>query len=94
VGRFGYEASGKAMADNAAKGFIKVLVARQGHRALGVHIIGKNACELVMEGALAVANGLTAEQVAGATHAHPSLSEIYAEAFGNALGRAIHARNA
>lgn len=93
VGKFSYEANGKALAEAAAKGFIKVLVGKQYHEILGVHIIGKHACEMIMEGALAIQNELTAEEIVNTIHPHPSVSEIYNEAFRAALKIAIHAKN-
>ncbi len=93
VGRFDYMASGKAQAENAPKGFIKVLVAEDDHKVLGVHVIGKHACEMIMEATVAITNKLTAEQVIASVHPHPSVSEIFSEAFNNAFKRAIHTRN-
>ena len=46
--------------------------------------------ELMAELTLAVANGLTAEDVANTIHNHPTLSEVTGEAALDVLGRAIH----
>ncbi|MDL2273540.1 dihydrolipoyl dehydrogenase [Oscillospiraceae bacterium OttesenSCG-928-G22] len=91
-GKFQYQANGRAMIEGS-RGFVKVLLDGDSHRILGVHIIGKHACELIMEGTLAVANGLTAEQIVGTVHPHPSMSEAFSEAVQAALGEAIHMLN-
>jgi len=59
-------------------------------KILGVHLIGPNATDLIGEGALAVQLGCTVSELAETIHAHPTLSEIYAETAFKALGRSVH----
>ena len=92
VGKFFYEGNGKALVEGQ-KGFIKVIVSEEYGEILGVHIIGKYACEMIMQGSIARTNELTAEELVYTIFPHPSVSEIFNEAFSNALGRAIHSKN-
>merc|ERR1712130_289379 len=49
-------------------------------KILGVHIVGPVAGEMIAEGVLAMEYGATAEDVARACHAHPTMSEAFKEA--------------
>jgi dihydrolipoamide dehydrogenase len=59
-------------------------------RVLGVHLIGPHATDILGEGALAVANGLSVSAVADTIHAHPTLAEILLEVALKATGKALH----
>lgn len=91
VGRFPFMASGRARALDEAEGFVKVLVAPEAGRLLGVHILGPRASELIAEAVAIMAFGGSVEDVALITHAHPTLGEAFKEASLGALGRALHA---
>lgn len=71
---------GKAQAMGELPGFFKLVAAADSGRLLGAHIVGAHASDLVAEAALAVANGLTLEQMAHTIHAHPTLAEGLYEA--------------
>jgi dihydrolipoamide dehydrogenase len=73
-----------------SEGFFQVVADAADHRILGVTIVGAEASDLLAEGALAVENGLTLEQVVKTVHAHPTLPEGFLEAAENALGCGIH----
>lgn len=78
-----YRANGKALASGHSEGFVKVLVSPATGEILGCHILGAHASDLIQEVVLAMAHGLSAEQVAKQTiHGHPTLSEIIASALG------------
>jgi dihydrolipoamide dehydrogenase len=55
-----------------------------------VHIIGPRAGDLIAEAAVAMAYGASSEDIARASHAHPTLAECLKEAAFAADGRAIH----
>ncbi|MEN2983246.1 MAG: dihydrolipoyl dehydrogenase, partial [Thermus sp.] len=80
VGRFPYSANGRARAMGETEGFVKVLAHAQTDRILGVHGIGARVGDVLAEAALAIFFKASAEDVARAPHAHPSLSEILKEA--------------
>ncbi len=57
---------------------------------LGVHVIGPHATDLISEASLALSLEATAWEVGAATHPHPTLTEILAEAAMAADGRSIN----
>jgi dihydrolipoamide dehydrogenase len=90
VGKFPFRGLGKAQALGEIAGEVKVIVQAETDRLLGVHIIGPAATELIHEAALALRHGLTALDLAGLIHAHPTLSEALMEAAAATTGQAIH----
>jgi dihydrolipoamide dehydrogenase len=86
VARFSWAASGRAATLGRADGLTKLVADAGSGRVLGVGIVGPGAGELIAEAALAVENGLTAEDVAVTIHAHPTLSEGFMEAAESLLG--------
>lgn len=90
IGKFPFQASGKAVASNAAEGFVKVLSAPDTGEILGVHIIGHDATELIAEYCLAMEMEGTIDEIHHTIHAHPTLSEALMEAAAATTGEAIH----
>lgn len=90
-GTFPFTANGRARALNAAEGRVKVLAAKDTDRVLGVHIIGPRAGDLIAEAAVSIEFGASAEDIARACHAHPTLAEAVKEAALAVDKRAIHA---
>jgi len=90
TGQFLFRVLGKAMAENQIEGLVKVVADADNDKLLGVHIIGAYATELIHECALAVRQGLTAEELGHAFHAHPVLSEAILEAVHDVHGLSIH----
>lgn len=87
--KFMFGANGKALSIGEPEGFIKV-VSDMNDVVLGVHIMGPHASDLIAEGTLAVANKMTVDHIANTIHAHPTLSESFAEAVLGLRGEAIH----
>jgi dihydrolipoamide dehydrogenase len=76
---------------NEPDGFVKVLADAATDRILGVHIIGAHAGDLIAEAAVAMAFKASAEDIARASHAHPTMAEAVKEAAMVAEGgKAIH----
>lgn len=90
VGRFSFQASGKAVAMGDTEGFVKVVADAEYGEILGLHIIGPEATEMIAEATMARTLEATLEEVHHSIHAHPTLSETLAEACLAALGRPIH----
>jgi len=90
VGRFPFQANGKALALGEAEGFLKVVADKATGEILGVHIIGAEATELIHEFAVGRTLEATLEEIIHTVHAHPTLSEAALEATLGALGQAIH----
>lgn len=89
-GTFPFSANGRAKAIGSTEGRVKVLADAKTDRILGVHIVGAAAGDLIAEAAVAMAFGASAEDVARASHAHPSLAEALKEAALAAGDGAIH----
>jgi len=94
VGSFPFNANGRARAINETDGFIKVLADEQTDRVLGVHMIGPQSSELIMQAKIAMDFGSSSEDLAMTMFAHPTLSETFHEAALSVDGRAIHAMQA
>jgi dihydrolipoamide dehydrogenase len=90
VGRFPWQANGRARAMGEVDGFVKILADADTDRLLGVHILGPRASDLIAEAALAMEFEGSAEDIARSVHAHPTLPEALKEAALAVAGRAIH----
>jgi dihydrolipoamide dehydrogenase len=77
---FQFRELGKAQAMGEIAGLFKLVCEQGSGKVLGAHIAGAHASDLVAEAALAIQCGLSAEDVAGTIHAHPTLAEGTCEA--------------
>ena len=80
VGKFSFMGNGRAKANFAGDGFVKLLADKETDRVLGAHIIGPAAGELIHEICVAMEFGAAAEDIALTCHAHPTYSEAVREA--------------
>jgi dihydrolipoamide dehydrogenase len=80
VGKFPFTANGRARAMLHTDGFVKILADKATDRVLGVHIVGRNAGEMIHELVSVMEFSGAAEDIARTTHAHPTLSEAIREA--------------
>jgi dihydrolipoamide dehydrogenase len=90
VGRFPYQANGKALGLGESTGWVKLITDEKYGEILGAHLIGPEVTELLPELTLAQMMELTAHEIARNVHAHPTLSETLMEAAHAAAGQAIH----
>jgi dihydrolipoamide dehydrogenase len=91
VGKFHFAANGRAIAADAADGFVKIIADAKTDRILGAQIIGPSASELISEIVTHMEYGGSAEDLARTVHSHPTLSEAVREA-GLAVSKsALHA---
>ena len=90
VGRFNFQANGKALGLGDYAGWVKIVVDAKTSEILGAHMVGPEVTELLPELTLAQQMKLTPADIARNIHAHPTLSEVLAEAAEAALGYAIH----
>jgi dihydrolipoamide dehydrogenase len=90
VGRFPFQASGKAVASAHTAGFAKIVAEPRFGEIVGAHLVGYGATELVAEIGLAMTLEATTTEIAATSHAHPTLSEAILEAALAAEGRGIH----
>lgn len=80
VGKFSFMGNGRAKANFAGDGFVKILADKETDRILGAHIIGPMAGDLIHEICVAMEFGAAAEDLARTCHAHPTYSEAVREA--------------
>ncbi|MEQ1404340.1 dihydrolipoyl dehydrogenase [Neorhizobium sp. Rsf11] len=90
VGQFPFTANGRAMTLSSEEGFVRVVARADNHLVLGIQAVGTGVSELSAAFSLAVEMGARLEDIAGTIHAHPTLSEAFAEASMKALGHALH----
>ncbi len=90
VGRFPFQANGKALGMGDYGGFVKIVVDEKYGELLGASMIGPEVTELLPELTLARMMELTPHEIARNIHAHPTLSEVIMEAAHAATGQAIH----
>ncbi|ABD85758.1 dihydrolipoyl dehydrogenase [Rhodopseudomonas palustris] len=90
AGKFPFTANGRSKVNQTTDGFVKILADAKTDRVLGVHIVGREAGELIHEAAVLMEFGGSAEDLARTCHAHPTRSEAVKEAALAVGKRAIH----
>ncbi len=91
IGKFNFAANGRALANDTADGFVKIIADAKTDRILGAQIVGHGAGELISEVVTHMIYGGSAEDLGRTIHAHPTMSEAVKEA-GLAVSKsAIHA---
>lgn len=90
IGRFNFGANGRALASGEGIGFVKVIVDKRYGEILGVHIIGPGAAEIINEAGALMEMEITVNEAVKIIHGHPTFSEAFVEACGDALGCCIH----
>ena len=90
VGRFDFQANGKAMAMGEAEGFVKTIFDEETGELLGAHMVGPEVTEMIQGFGIAQALETTEEELMHTVFAHPTLSEAMHESVLDAFGRVIH----
>ncbi len=90
IGRFPFQPNGRALGMGETAGWIKLIADARYGEILGAHLIGPEVTELLPELTIAQMMELTPAEIARNVHAHPTLSEVLAEAAHAAEGAAIH----
>ncbi len=90
VSKFPFVGIGKAVAIGETEGWVKIISDARYGEILGATIVGPEATEIIHELVLARTAELTAEELAGMVHAHPTLSEAIHEAALGVNGLALH----
>ena len=75
VAQYGLDDLDRAIADEEAHGFVKVLTAPGGDEILGATIVGEHAGDLLAEFVLAMKHGLGLNKILGTIHTYPTLAE-------------------
>lgn len=90
VAKFPASAMSKAIVTGDTEGFIKVIADKRYNHVLGIHIIHAQASLLVGEAVQIINMEGLVEDISGAIHPHPTLSEIFPEVAHLYAGEAIH----
>jgi len=90
VGKFPFQALGKAQASGNTDGFVKLLFGAKYGELLGAHIIGESATEIIAAMGISLDQELTLDDLHATILAHPTLSEALHEAGLAADGHALH----
>ncbi len=90
VGKVPFQAIAKAIIGGEYEGFAKVIAHAETGEALGVHLVGPHATDLIAEASLGFTLEAAAWEIATATHPHPTLSEALGEAAMAVDGRSIN----
>lgn len=90
VGKFPFQANGRARAFGESDGLVKIVADAETDRVLGVGILGPRASDIISECVVAMEFGASAEDIARTCHAHPTFPEAIKEAALDVDGRVIH----
>jgi pyruvate/2-oxoglutarate dehydrogenase complex dihydrolipoamide dehydrogenase (E3) component len=83
VTTYGIDELDRAIADEEARGLVKVLSVPGADRILGATIVGAHAGELIVEFITAMKHGIGLNKILGTIHIYPTLSEANKYAAGN-----------
>lgn len=91
VGKFPMRALGRARASMDIEGMVKVIADKATDEVLGVHMVGPRTADMIAEAVIAMEFRASAEDIARASHAHPTYTEATKEAALAATeNRALH----
>lgn len=91
VGRFNYQANGKAIAIGEEYGLVKTVFDQKTGALLGAHIIGADATEMISTFVLGRSMEVTEEDFFNTCLPHPTLSEMMGESVLDSAERVLHA---
>jgi dihydrolipoamide dehydrogenase len=90
IGKFPFQALGKAVASRSTDGFAQLVVNQESGQILGAQVVGNDAANLIAEVAIAMTHELTLDCIINTVHAHPTIAESWLEAALLANGTPIH----
>jgi pyruvate/2-oxoglutarate dehydrogenase complex dihydrolipoamide dehydrogenase (E3) component len=82
VTRYGLDRLDRAIVDEEARGFVKILTAPGKDRILGATIVGSHGGELIAELVLAMKQGIGLNKLLGTIHVYPTWTEANKQAAG------------
>ena len=85
---FPMSAIGRSIVEDEIEGFVKVLSSEG--KILGVHVVATQGAAFIQQAAIAINNGLSAEDITNTVFAHPTYYEALHEAFLGLNNEAIH----
>lgn len=93
IGKSSFGINGRALALQAAEGFVKIITEQTSGILMGAQIVGVEASTLISELTLAIEMGATVEDLSLTIHPHPTLGEVIMEAAENAVRKIKMNRN-
>lgn len=90
IGRFPFQANGKAIAQGDTEGLVKVIFDEKSGELLGAHMVGNDVTEMIQGFAIAKTMETTEDELMHTVFPHPTLSEMIHESVLDAFQRAIH----
>ena len=90
TGKYILSANCRTMIAAGDRGFVKLVLDAKTDQLLGAQIMCERATDMINEATVAIANGLTREQLLKAIRPHPTYAESITEALDSAYGMAIH----
>lgn len=81
--------AGRALVEQAPRGFASIVYDTDSRELLGATIVGANATELIAQMTIAIESGLSVDDIALTIHPHPTISEIWWETAQRAAGSPI-----
>ena len=72
IGRFPYQANGKALIKGETEGFIKLISDKETDDILGIHLVGPQATDMISEGSLAKLLDASTFEFQNVIRPHPS----------------------
>ena len=91
VGKYVMTGNGKSIIEQEKRGFIKLVFSAEEQVLLGAQLMCARATDMIGELTTAIANGLTAKQLASTIRAHPTFGEGIGEAVEDVLnGCSLH----
>lgn len=90
TGKFPFTGNGKASILGEREGMVKVVCDAETQEILGIHILGAQATELILEGTFAINLESTAQEIIETIHPHPTLGETIREAALDVEDRTLH----
>jgi dihydrolipoamide dehydrogenase len=91
VGRYPFNANGKAIALGEDNGMIKTIFDKKTGELLGAHMVGAEVTELIQGFVVAMNLETTEEELMHTIFPHPTLSEMMKESVLDAYGRVLNA---
>ena len=90
IGKFPFQANGKAIAQGDTEGLVKVIFDEVTGELLGAHMVGNDVTELIQGFTIAKTMETTEDELIHTVFPHPTLSEMMHESVLDAFQRAIH----
>lgn len=91
VGRYNFNANGKAIALGEDNGMVKVIFDKKTGELIGAHMVGAEVTELIQGFVVAMNLETTEEELMQSVFPHPTLSEMMGEAVLDAYGKVLNA---